>query len=183
MTPMDVLMAAVPHVTAAPKEVTVAGQMTFRPARNQREHPDQLVLTVAGGIPGERWAKEPWLRLEDGSPDPSIQVSILPSRVHDLVRPDPEAVVHPGDPVIADLDTSEANLPVGSLLEAGTALIRVSAVFNDACVKWKARYGADAMAWVNLPEHRALRLRGILCSIERDGVLREGDQIRVVSRG
>ncbi|WP_112311683.1 hypothetical protein [Pseudogemmobacter bohemicus] len=183
MTPMDVLMAGIRHVTEAPKEVTTARQLTFRPGRNLREHPDRLVMTVTGGIPGERWSKEPWLRLEDGSPDPAIQVSILPARVHDLVRPDPDAAVHPGDPVIADLDTSEANLPVGALLEAGTALIRVSEVFNDACVKWKVRYGEDAMVWVNLPEHRALRLRGILCSIERDGVLRQGDEIRVVSRG
>ncbi len=183
MTPMDALMAAIPHITAAPKEVTTAQVLTFRPGRNLREHPDSLTLTVAGGIPGERWAKEPWIRLEDGSPDPSIQVSILPSRVHDLVRPDPDAAPHPGDPVIADLDTSEANLPVGSVLQLGTALIRVSSVYNDGCVKWKVRYGADAMKWLNLPEHVPLRLRGILCSIERDGVLRRGDEIRVVSRG
>ncbi|MBJ2150395.1 hypothetical protein [Paracoccus sp. IB05] len=183
MTPMEDLMAALGHVTAAPKEVSVARQLTFRPGRNLREHPDSLTLTVAGGIPGERWSKEPWLRLENGAPDPAIQVSVLPARVHDLVRPDPETVVHPGDPVIADLDTSEANLPVGSVLQIGTALIRVSSVFNDGCVKWKVRYGEDAMTWLNLPQHVPLRLRGILCSIERDGVVRRGDEIRVVSRG
>ncbi|NPD14538.1 hypothetical protein HOY34_04895 [Xinfangfangia sp. D13-10-4-6] len=183
MTPMTALMAAIPHIAAAPKDVTKAAVLTFRPGRNLREYPPQLQLTVAHGIPGERWGKEPWLRLPDGSADPAIQVSILPARVHDLVRPDPEAAIHPGDPVIADLDTSEENLPEGSILQLGTALIRVSSVFNDGCVKWKVRYGTDAMTWVNLPQHRALRLRGILCSIEKDGVVRRGDEIRVLSRG
>jgi hypothetical protein len=51
-------------------------------------------------------------------------------------------------------------------------------VFNDGCVKWKARYGADAKAWITAPGHPELRLRGILCSVESDGEIRLGDPIR-----
>ncbi|VDC26100.1 MOSC domain-containing protein [Pseudogemmobacter humi] len=182
MVTMDALMAAVPQIQAAPKDATVARLLTFRPARNERQHPGHLVLTRERGIPGERWLTEPWLKLPDGSPDPSIQVSILPTRVHDLVRPDPGAAVHPGDTILADLDTSVANLPEGAVLQAGSARLRVSPVFNNACVKWKVRYGRDAMDWVNLPQHRDLRLRGILCAIIEDGEIRQGDPITVVSR-
>ena len=176
MITMDALMAALPQVLAAPKQATVARQLTFRPGYNQRTHPDRLRLTVAEGVPGERWLTAPWARLPDGSPDPAIQVSILPSRVHDLVRIHPDQP-HPGDTILADLDTTEANLPEGTLLRAGTATLRVSGLFNDGCVKWKARYGAAAKDWITMPGHPPLRLRGILCAIVADGEIAVGDTI------
>lgn len=174
----DDLARALPHVLAAPKDDAPALILCFRPGFNQRRFPDRLTLTRDQGIPGERWRSAPWLRLSDGSPDPRIQVSILPSRVMDAVWLDRETSPHPGDTIICDLDTSHANLPVGSLLQAGTAVLRVSDVFNDACVKWKVRYGAAAKDWITAPGHPALRLRGILCSIERDGQIALGDRIR-----
>ena len=113
--------------------------------------PEALELTRARGIPGERFETAPWARLPDGSGDPRIQISILPLRVMDLVWRDRAATPHPGDTIIADLNTTEENLPVGTLLQAGTALLRVSDLFNDACVKWKVRYGAPAYDWVRAP--------------------------------
>jgi hypothetical protein len=178
MTPSTAeLMAALPHILAAPKTDSRVEQLCFRPARNQRTFPDHLTLTRAQGVPGERWLTEPWLRLPDGSPDPNIQVSILPLRVLNLVWAETDAEPHPGDTIIADLDTSEANLPAGTLLQAGSAVLRVSNVFNDGCVKWKVRYGTDAKNWITAPGHPPLRLRGILCAIEQDGILRLGDPI------
>ena len=129
---------------------------------------------------GERWLTAPWLRLSDGTPDPAIQVSILPVRVMDLVWRDRTGTPHPGDPIVADLDMTEANLPTGTLLQAGTAVLRVSSVWNDACVKWRARYGDDAKDWIVAPGHRELRLRGVLCSVETDGEVSMRDTITVL---
>ncbi len=180
MTPtMDALMAALPHVLAAPRQGPVT-QLCLRPGYGQRAYPDRISMTRAGGIPGERWLTAAWLKLPDGSPDPGIQVSILPKRVLDLVWTDGDPAVHPGDPIIADILTTEEALPEGTLLQAGSAVLRVSAHWNDACVKWKTRYGADALAWVTRPGHRKLRLRGILCAVEQDGAVALGDVIRVV---
>ncbi|GGF56089.1 hypothetical protein GCM10011402_05070 [Paracoccus acridae] len=182
MTPIHAtlgdLARALPHVLAAPKDDARADCLCFRPGFNQRAFPDQLTLTRAEGIPGERWMTAPWLKLPDGSPDPRIQVSILPRRVMDAVWLDRENTLHPGDTIICDLDTSEANLPVGTLLQVGTAVLRVSDVFNDGCVKWKVRYGQAAKDWITAPGHPELRLRGILCSIEQDGKVALGDPIR-----
>lgn len=175
------LMAALPHVLAAPKDETPVRQLTFRPGFNQRLHPDRLRLTPAEGVPGERWLTAPWLRLPDGRPDPDIQVSILPARVHDLVRVSPDQP-HPGDTIIADLDTSVANLPPGTLLRAGAAVLRVSALFNEGCVKWKARYGKAAKDWIVAPGHAELRLRGILCAVVEAGEVAVGDRLAVLSR-
>lgn len=176
----DDLWQAMPHVLAAPKTDAAIATLCFRAGFGLRSFPDRLTMTRAGGIPGERWLTHPWLKLADGSPDPRIQVSILPARVLDLVWRDRVGTVHPGDPIVADLDMTEANLPAGTLLQAGTAVLRVSDEPNDGCVKWKARYGAAAMEWIIAPEHSALRLRGVLCSIEQDGVVRVTDRITVL---
>ncbi|MGL4319402.1 MAG: hypothetical protein ACRCS3_00920 [Paracoccaceae bacterium] len=180
MRTADELKAALPHVLAAPKDKARIQQLCFRPARNERTFPESLTLTRAAGVPGERWLTEPWMRLADGAPDPDIQVSILPARVLDLVWQPGDAAPHPGDTMVADMDMSVANLPPGTLLQVGTAVLRVSGVFNEACVKWKARYGAAAKDWITAPGHPELRLRGILCAVEQDGVARVGDVLQKV---
>lgn len=174
------LMAALPGVLDAPKSGGAVEMLCFRPGFGQRDFVSELAVTRDKGIPGERWGAAPWLKLEDGTGHPGIQVSILPRRVLDLVWRDRMGTVHPGDTFVCDLDTSEANLPEGQLLSVGTAVLRVSEVWNDGCAKWKVRYGTPAYDWIRAPEHRALRLRGVLCSIERDGMITNGDRVEVL---
>lgn len=173
-------MAALPGVLSAPKSGSAVEQLCFRPGYGERSFVEELTLTRDRGIPDERWGTSPWLKLPDGSGHPGIQVSILPRRVLDLVWRDRETTVHPGDTFVCDMDMTEANLPEGQLLSVGTAVLRVSDVFNDSCAKWKVRYGAPAYDWVRAPEHKALRLRGVLCRIEQDGVIRLGDKVEVL---
>lgn len=172
------LDAALPHILAAPKDGAAISMLCLRPAYGERRFADRIEVTPEGGIPGERWSSKPWLRLDDGSPDPRIQVCILQQRVLDLVWRDRANTPHPGDTFIVDMDLSEANLPAGQLLQAGSAVLKVSTAFNDACVKWKVRYGQDAKDWVTAPGHPALRLRGILCSVEQAGAFSNGDLLR-----
>lgn len=176
----DDLRTALPGVLSAPKTGGAVEMLCFRPGFGQRDFVSSLTLTRTNGIPGERWGTAPWLKLDDGSGHPGIQVSILPRRVLDLVWRDRAGTVHPGDTFVCDLDTSEENLPEGQLLAVGSATLRVSEVWNDGCAKWKVRYGTPAYDWIRAPEHRALRLRGVLCSIERDGVIANGDPVQVL---
>ena len=173
----DELDRAIPDIMAAPKDGAVIDMLCLRPGYGERRFVDEISVTRDAGIPGERWATAPWLKLEDGRPHPGIQVCILQKRVLDLVWRDRVNTVHPGDTFIVDMDLSEANLPVGQVLCAGDAMLRVSDVFNDACVKWKVRYGDAAKTWVTAPGHPELRLRGVLCSVERDGTIRNGDRL------
>jgi len=171
------LDAAMDHVRAAPKDKTPIDMLCFRPDFGQRRFPNEIEVSPKKGIHGERFLKAPWLKLSDGTPDPRIQISILSRRVFDLVVGDK---LHPGDTIIADLDTSETNLPVGQRLSIGEAEIEVTDLFNDGCVKWKTRYGAAAKDWLVRPNHIALRLRGVLCRVTRPGVIRIQDTIRKV---
>ncbi|PZQ97999.1 MAG: hypothetical protein DI533_12795 [Cereibacter sphaeroides] len=174
------LSRALPDVLSAPKTDAPIKMLCFRPGFNKREFASRLRLSRRDGIIGDCWNVNPWLRLADGSADPRMQVSILPTRVLDLLWRDREGTIHPGDPIIADLDLSGENLPVGTLVRAGTAILRVSDEPNFGCVKWKARYGADALKWVANPAHAAYRLRGVLCSIEEDGELTLDDRLTVL---
>ena len=174
------LMTALPHILSAPKTDAPIASLCFRPAMNQRQFPATLTLTQAAGVPGERWLTLPWLRLADGSPDPDIQVSILPQRVLDLVWRDRVGTPHPGDTIVADLDCSMASLPPGTMIRAGSAVLRVSGLFNEGCVKWKVRYGADARAFNDAPGHPELRLRGVLCAVVQDGAVSLTDRLQVL---
>lgn len=165
------------HVMAAPRTDGPISMLLYRRKFNDRVFANRLRLTKEHGVEGDFEMTMPWLKLEDGSPDPRIQVSMLPQRVSDLCWRNRETTVHPGDQIIADLNMSLENLPAGSLIRAGTAMLRVSDVWNDGCAKWKARCGRPAYAWVRAPAHETLRLRGIFCSVEEDGELAVGDKI------
>ena len=170
--------AAMAHVLSAPKDNALISQLCVRPGFEVRSFPQEVSVSVASGIAGDgRWLTKPWLRLENGDPDPSIQVCIISQRVMDLCWKDRESSLHPGDLFAVDMDLTEENLPAGSRLQAGSVILEVSTVFNDACAKWVKRYGKDSYKWVNAPEHRALRLRGILCKVVQDGVIRVGDRL------
>ncbi|MBV1866198.1 MAG: hypothetical protein KUG74_17425 [Rhodobacteraceae bacterium] len=173
---MAELDAGLAHVLAAPSAAEVE-VLCHRADFGQRDFRDSLELTVASGIENERWTKHPWMKLEDGSPDPRIQVSILQKRVLDLIWRDRENVIYPGDTMIADMDLSEENLPVGQRIQAGSAVLEVSDVFNTACAKWKVRHGRESFDWINRPENVKYRLRGVLCKIVQDGVVRRGGRL------
>lgn len=169
--------AALDHIRVAPKDGAPIRQLCLRPGIGLRAFPDSLRMTTAAGIEGDRWPEDSWLKRPDGSADPRIQVSILAQRVMDLCWRDRDAIPHPGDPLIVDMDLSEGNLPIGSRLAVGSTILEVSDKFNSGCVKWNDWYGGASLRWLNLPELRADRLRGILCRVVQDGTVRVGDPL------
>jgi hypothetical protein len=172
------LAAALPNVLAAPRDAGVVRLLCARPKPNARTFPEVLTLTRAAGVLGDFEMSRPWLTLPDGSADPQNQVSILPWRVLDLVWRDRDRVAHPGDNIAVDMNLTKENLPTGTLLAAGTAVLRVSEEPNDGCVKWKVRCGRPAFDWVSATDHLPLRLRGLFCSVEQDGTIALGDMLR-----
>lgn len=168
---------ALPHILDAPQNDTAIQSLCFRTGYSQRSFPERIKISAERGIEGERWLRDPWLKCADGRPDPRIQISILALRVMDLCWRDRVNTVHPGDTMIADLDLTEANMPVGTKLQIGSAVIEVSDKFNTACAKWKTRYGGDSFAWINHRPNRPLRLRGVLCRVVVDGEIRATDRI------
>lgn len=114
-------------------------------------------LTVDGGLRGDRWSK--------GS-HPSIdrQLTLMEARVARLVC-DGQPLHMPGDNILVDLDLSAAAAPAGTRIQLGAAVVEVTDKPHTGCKKFEARFGADAMRWVNDPSHAQRRLRGINCRV------------------
>ncbi|HEV3463636.1 MAG TPA: MOSC domain-containing protein, partial [Actinomycetota bacterium] len=77
-----------------------------------------------------------------------------------------------------DLDLSEANLPPGTRLALGSAVIEISDKPHRGCKKFAERFGQEALRFVNSPVGRELRLRGVNAKVVATGTVRVGDAIR-----
>ena len=102
----------------------------------------------------------------------------MSARVLDLVWRAGNPHNHPGDNIVADLDLGHGNLPTGTLLQVGTAILRVRDVPNDGCAKWKVRCGGAAYDWTRYAAHAGYRLRGLYYSVEKDGVVTLSDRMK-----
>ncbi len=155
-----------------------------RPGRDEREVLLEGVLDESCGLVGDTWLVRPSTRTPDRSPHPEMQLNVMSSRAAALVAGPPGRWPLAGDQLYIDLDISEANLPPGTRLTIGAAVIEVTAQPHTGCAKFTARFGRDAMRFVNTPEGRALRLRGMNAKVVSGGTVRPGDAVRKApSRG
>ena len=103
----------------------------------------------------------------------------MSSRVVDLLAgSDREAWALAGDQLYVDLDLSQENLPAGTRLAIGSALIEITGPPHTGCAKFSARFGSEALRWVNTPVGRALRLRGVHARVVEPATIRRGDTVR-----
>ncbi len=171
------------HVYDSPKEHGVVQLIVRRPSVNGREVIDEGVLDVTTGLAGDNWSRRRSARTLDGSPHPAMQINIMNARVASLVAGDRARWPLAGDQLFVDLDLSADTLPPGTRLSAGTAVLEVSAEPHTGCDKFVARFGLDAVKFVNSATGRRLNLRGINARVIQSGVVRTGDAITTMARG
>jgi MOSC domain-containing protein YiiM len=116
--------------------------------------------------------------MPDGSANPDAQITIMNARTIALVSQAQNRWALAGDQLYVDLDLSDDNLPPGTRLVIGTAMLEVSPVPHTGCKKFSARFGVDAMKFVNTQEGRHLHLRGINTRIVQPGTIHVGDVVR-----
>jgi MOSC domain-containing protein YiiM len=97
------------------------------------------------------------------------------ARVAALVAQDKDCWQLAGDQLYLDMDLSADNLPPGTQLAIGSAIIEVTPPPHTGCNKFVARFGLDAMKFVNSPVGQALHLRGINAKVIQPGTIRVGD--------
>jgi MOSC domain-containing protein YiiM len=107
-----------------------------------------------------------------------MQLTVMNSRAALLVAQDPDRRMLAGDQLYVDLDLSPVNLPAGTRLAVGSAVIEVSEEPHLGCAKFAARFGKDAWRFVNSRVGRQLRLRGLNARIVASGTVCYGDVIR-----
>ena len=171
------LAAGLDHIRAAPKNSGVLEMVLRRPAVDEREVLDVADLTLDEGIAGDNWNQRGSRRTDDGSPHPDMQLNLMNARVTQLVAQRRDRWQLAGDQLYVDLDLSADNLPAGTQLRIGTAIIEVTDQPHNGCAKFTQRFGLDAHRFVNAAETRHLNLRGINARVVQPGQVKPGDAI------
>lgn len=171
---MDELEAALDHLREAPKDEGVVELIVCRPQVDEREVLEVAELDPVQGLIGDNWISRGSKRTPDGSPHPEMQINIMNSRVAALVAQEKERWSLAGDQLYIDMDLSKENLPAGTRLAIGSAVVEVSSLPHTGCRKFVARFGEDAMKFVNSELGKELRLRGINAKVIQAGVVRLG---------
>jgi MOSC domain-containing protein YiiM len=174
---LDELEAGLSGILQSPKDRGSLRAIVIRPETDARRSLQQCELSPEGGVHGDDWAKGCWLSLPDGRPHPDVQVTLMNARTIALIAREPERWALAGDNLLVDLDLSGDNLPPGTRLSVGQALLEITAVPHKGCRKFAERFGIDATRFVNSREGMQLRLRGIYARIVERGVISVGDPI------
>ena len=172
------LDAGLDHIRRAPQDDGVLRLIVERPKVDTREVVEEAELDPAFGLVGDSWHVRRDSDAPDGSPDPDVQLTIMSARVIDLLSGARDRWPLAGDQLYVDFDLSERNVPPGTRLAMGTAVVEVTEPPHLGCAKFVSRFGRDAMQFVNSPVGRELHLRGVNARVVQRGRIRAGDRVR-----
>lgn len=175
----DHLDAALEVVGAAPRDVGRLELIVRRPAEGEREVLEAGELDAAVGLVGDTWIDRGSRRTPDGSAHPDMQLNVMNVRAIAAITDDADRWPLAGDQLYVDLDVSVENLPTGTRLGIGDAVIEVTDQPHTGCAKFSRRFGAAAVRWVNSAEGKRLRLRGVNARVVVPGTVRRGDEVTV----
>jgi hypothetical protein len=172
------LEAGLDDIRSAPKDESALLLIVRRPQIEERETIEAAELDLEEGLVGDSWSRRGSSRTADGSPHPDMQINVINARVAALVAQDKSRWSLAGDQLYVDMDLSEVNMPAGTRLAIGSAVIEVTPSPHTGCHKFAARFGVEAVKFVNSPLGRELHLRGINAKVVQPGTIRVGDVAR-----
>jgi hypothetical protein len=174
------LEAGVDEIRRSPKDEGRVQLIVRRPAVEEREVLAEAVLDTVEGLVGDCWKTRGSSSTADGSANPKAQLTIANARAVALVAQTPERWQLAGDQLYVDFDLSELNVPAGTRLAIGSAVVEISEDPHRGCRKYLDRFGKDALRFVNSEVGRELNLRGVNAMIVEGGTVRHGDVVRKV---
>lgn len=174
------LEAGLDEIRQSPKDHGVLKMIVRRPAVDERESLQVGELSLEEGLAGDTWKDRYNRRTPDGSANPDAQITIMNARAVALLAQNEERWSLAGDQLFVDLELSDENLPAGTRLAIGSAVLEVTAVPHTGCDKFAARFGTDATKFVNSKEGKRLHLRGINTRVVKAGTIRVGDVVKKV---
>lgn len=151
--------------------------IVIRPEVDQRKELDVGVLDQKQGLIGDNWATRGSSRTRNGSAHPDMQINIMNSRVIELISQQRGDWKMAGDQLFVDFDLSKTNVPPGTRLAVGDAILEVTSVPHTGCKKFAQRYGVDALKFISTPSGREWQLRGINARVVKSGSIKIGDAV------
>ena len=175
---MNELEAGLDDIRRSPKDAGSLAMIVRRPKTGVREVLETGELDVAEGLVGDNWKARGSSMTADGSAHPDMQLNVMNARAITLIAQDKSRWQWAGDQLFVDLDLSEENLPAGTRLSMGSAVIEVTDQPHNGCKKFVERFGLDAMKFVNSEVGKALHLRGINAKVVKSGTIRAGEVVK-----
>ena len=155
------LEAGMELIRQSPRQEGVVRMIVRRPREDEREIVSEAELSLSEGLVGDNWKGRGSKHMPDGSANPGAQITVTNARLVELIAQSEERWSLAGDQLYVDFDLSDDNIPPGTRLSIGSAVIEVTAVPHNGCLKFSDRFGAEALKFVNSPEGKQLHLRGI----------------------
>src|SRR5690606_32420061 len=156
------LEAGLGSIRESPRDAGALPLIVRRPQVRDRDARQEARLDPAEALVGDGWrALIDGQSTDEAAPDADTQLTLMNARTAALVAQHPSRWALAGDQLYVDLDLSADNLPAGTRLAAGSAVIEITAQPHTGCSKFVERFGVDAMKFVNSPTGRSLNLRGI----------------------
>lgn len=174
------LDAGLDEIRRSPQDDGTLELIVRRPQIETREVLESGELSLRDGLIGDTWKERGSSRMADGSPHPDMQLNVMNSRAIAHIAQDKARWALAGDQLYVDFDLSEENAPAGTRLAIGEAIIEVTNQPHTGCKKFVARFGLDAMKWVNSEVGKDLHLRGINAKVVQAGTIKTGDKVRKV---
>ena len=178
---MKELEAGLDAILQSPKDNGVLEMIVRRPEIDEREVLDEGHLDLAKGLIGDNWKARGSGQTAQRPANPDAQLTLMNARVIALLTQDKERWPLAGDQLFVDLDLSDDNLPPGTRLAIGGGVVEVTALPHTGCKKFMARFGLDALEFVNSPLGKQLHMRGINTKVIQPGKICLGDVVRKVS--
>ena len=170
--------AGLETIRQSPKDVGALKLISRRPNTDEREVLEEGQLDPAHGLIGDNWKARGSGSTPDGSGNPEMQLNVMNARVIELLAQDKSRWALAGDQLYVDFDLSEANVPPGTRLAIGSAVIEVTAPPHLGCKKFSARFGPDAVKFVNSPEGKQLHLRGVNAKVVEPGIIKVDEVVK-----
>ncbi|HEY0457688.1 MAG TPA: MOSC domain-containing protein [Pyrinomonadaceae bacterium] len=164
--------AELSEVLESPKDNGTLALIVRRPRTDEREVLDAGELEVEKGLVGDDWLTD--------DQNPEAQIAIMNSRIIELLAQGKERWKLAGDQLFIDLNLTDENLPAGTRLAIGSAILEVTPKPHNGCRKFVERFGLDAMKFVNSPVGKQYHLRGIYARVVQSGTIRRGDAVKKV---
>ncbi|MDC9721376.1 MAG: MOSC domain-containing protein [Urechidicola sp.] len=171
------LESGLDFILQSPKDNGIIKLIVRRPKVGEREVLEIGELDLEVGLVGDCWKTRGSSRTTDGFGHPDMQLNLMNTRIIDLIAQDKERWKLAGDQFFVDLDLSEENIPPGTRLSIGTAIIERTEIPHLGCKKFIDRFGKDAMRFVNSDMGKSLNLRGINARVIKPGIVNRGDVI------
>jgi MOSC domain-containing protein YiiM len=177
---VDELEAGLDDVRRSPRDEGTLELIVARPAVGERAVLDLGELDLAVGLVGDNWDQRSSRRTADGGPHPDMQLNLINARLSRLIAAEGtlEHRALAGDQLHVDLELSEANLPAGTRLAIGGAVIEITDQPHTGCAKFAERFGPAALRFVNIGAGKELRLRGINAKVVQPGIIAAGDVVK-----